>query len=126
MSFFIVFQDRLFPTAELSKGEREKIDVFLKLLEDSGVGQIIYEETKKDRIHRLLNLSKSITKELNKTSIGKKYNVICVKQIDDNLFETNTDSGKTIFVEGNLKINNFYLVEITEFSNKKLFAKITN
>ena len=49
MSFFTVFQDRLFPTAELSKGEREKIDVFLKLLEDSGVGQIIYEETKKDK-----------------------------------------------------------------------------
>ena len=43
MSFFTVFQDRLFPTAELSKGEREKIDKFLKLLEDSGVGEIIYE-----------------------------------------------------------------------------------
>lgn len=49
MSFFTVFQDRLFPTAELSKGEREKIDIFLKLLEDSGVGEIIYEETKKDK-----------------------------------------------------------------------------
>ena len=49
MSFFTVFQDRLFPTAELSKGEREKIDIFLKLLEDSGVGEIIYEATKKDK-----------------------------------------------------------------------------
>ena len=49
MSFFTVFQDRLFPTAELPKGEREKIDKFLKLLEDSGVGEIIYEETKKDK-----------------------------------------------------------------------------
>ena len=49
MSFFTVFQDRLFPTAELSKGEREKIDKFLKLLEDSGIGEIIYEETKKDK-----------------------------------------------------------------------------
>ena len=49
MSFFTVFQDRLFPTAELSKGERGKIDKFLKILEDSGVGEIIYEETTKDK-----------------------------------------------------------------------------
>jgi len=86
----------------------------------------IDEDVKKDRIHRLLNLSKSITKDLNKNSIGKIYNVICIKQIDDNLFETNTDSGKTIFVHGNLQTNRFYSVKISEFSNNKLYANIIN
>lgn len=49
MAFFTIFQERLFPTAELPKGERAKIDTFLQLLEDSGVGEIIYQETHKDR-----------------------------------------------------------------------------
>ena len=49
MAFFTIFQDRLFPTAELPRGEKEKIDVFLNLLEESGVGEIIYEETFKDK-----------------------------------------------------------------------------
>ena len=49
MPFFTVFQDHLFPTAELDRGEREKIDTFLRLLEESGVGEIIYKETNKDR-----------------------------------------------------------------------------
>lgn len=49
MPFFTIYQDRLFPTAELSRGEREKMDSFLKILEESGVGNIIYEETKKDK-----------------------------------------------------------------------------
>ena len=46
MSYFTNFQDTLFSTAELSKGEKEKIDNFLQLLEDSGVGKIICKETK--------------------------------------------------------------------------------
>lgn len=49
MAFFTIFQERLFSTAELPKGERAKIDAFLQLLEDSGVGEIIYQETHKDR-----------------------------------------------------------------------------
>ena len=49
MAYFTIFQDRLFPTAELPRGEREKIDEFLRLLEDSGVGEIIHKETQKDK-----------------------------------------------------------------------------
>ena len=52
MAYFTVFQDRLFPTAELPKGEREKMDEFLRLLEDSGVGEIIHKETQKDMVVR--------------------------------------------------------------------------
>ncbi len=44
MPFFTIFQDQLFSTAELSLGEREKIDSFLQVLEESGVGEIIYNE----------------------------------------------------------------------------------
>ena len=49
MSYFTNFQDRLFGTAELSKGEKEKIDVYLQLLEDSGVGEIIFHETQRNK-----------------------------------------------------------------------------
>ena len=48
MPFFTLFHDQLFPTAELSKGEREKIDNYLRILEESGVGQIIYDEIQND------------------------------------------------------------------------------
>lgn len=86
----------------------------------------IPEEIKKDRIHRLLQLSKSITKEKNKTLIGSKLNVIAVRLGVDG-FECNSDSGKTIFVNGqNLEENKFYNVKITKFVNNKLFAEIIN
>ena len=49
MAYFTIFQDRLFPTAELPRGKREKIEEFLRLLEDSGVGEIIHKETQKDK-----------------------------------------------------------------------------
>ena len=49
MAYFTDFQERLFPTAELSRAEKEKINEYLKILEESGVGKIIEEETKKDR-----------------------------------------------------------------------------
>jgi len=83
------------------------------------------EDTKKDRIHRLLQVSKSITKDKNKELVGKKLNVIAVKNTEDG-FETMSDSGKTIFVENtDLNVNNFYTVEITRFTKNKLFATLT-
>ena len=84
----------------------------------------IPEDVKKDRIHRLLSLSKSITKEKNKELIGKSFNVIAVKPTSDG-YECMTDSGKTIFVENELEINSFYNAKITKFNNNKLFAEIT-
>ena len=85
----------------------------------------IPEEIKKDRIHRLLEITKSITKEKNKESIGKIYNVIAVKN-SENGFEVMTDSGKTIFVDADLKPNNFYKVKITKFAYNKLFGSLVD
>ena len=82
----------------------------------------IDENTKKDRIHRLLTLTKSITKEKNKELIGQNFNVISVKN-SDNGYECLTDSGKTIFVEEDLQENKFYNVKITKFTNNKLYGK---
>ncbi|MCR5112591.1 MAG: hypothetical protein K6A63_01495, partial [Acholeplasmatales bacterium] len=48
MPYFTLFQDQLFPTAELSKGDREKIDNYLRVLEESGVGKIIKDELDSD------------------------------------------------------------------------------
>ena len=51
MSFFTLSQEQLFPTAELSRGDKKELDIFLRILEDSGVGKIIYDE---------LNINKGI------------------------------------------------------------------
>ena len=83
----------------------------------------IDEGIKKDRIHRLLALSKSITKEKNKESIGEIFNVIAIKNTEDG-FETLSDSGKTIYVNSNLRADEFYVVKISKFVGNKLYAEL--
>ena len=83
----------------------------------------ISEDIKKDRIHRLLELSKSITKEKNKTSLGEILNVIAVEFTLDG-YKTMSDSGKTIFVNQQLENNKFYTIKITKFAHNKLYAEV--
>ncbi len=85
----------------------------------------IDEETKKTRIHKLLELTKSITKQKNENSIGKTFNVIAIEKSEKG-FLTMSDSGKTIIVNDELEINKFYNVEITKFAYNKLFGKLVN
>ena len=49
MPYFINLQNKLFHSSELSIDEMIKLDKFLLLLEESGVGKIIEEATKTDR-----------------------------------------------------------------------------
>lgn len=49
MPYFTIFQDRLFPTADLSKAEKEKIEKYLKILEESNVGELIEDALEKDK-----------------------------------------------------------------------------
>ena len=81
----------------------------------------ISEEVKKERIHKLLAITKGITKENNKKSIGQEYNVISVENTEDG-YKVMTDSGKTIFVDSELEPNKFYKVKITKFAYNKLFG----
>lgn len=84
----------------------------------------IEESVKKERIHKLLELSKSITKEKNKESIGKVFNVITVNKTEDGI-EALSDSGKTIFIKSiDLKIGEFYQVKINKFSHNKLYSEV--
>ncbi|MGN0961357.1 MAG: tRNA (N6-isopentenyl adenosine(37)-C2)-methylthiotransferase MiaB [Christensenellales bacterium] len=83
----------------------------------------IPEEIKKDRIHRLLEITKSITKEKNKEAIGVIFNVIAIKNTE-NGYEVLTDSGKTIYVNAKLETNKFYKVKVTKFAYNKLFAEL--
>ena len=83
----------------------------------------IDEETKKDRIHRLLALSKSITKEKNKQLIGKTFNVISIKETEFG-YEVMTDSGKTMYVNEKLQANQFYTVKVSKFYNNRIFAEL--
>ena len=86
----------------------------------------IDEETKKDRIHRLLKITKQITKEKDSNSIGKQYNVLALSHENDGKIKI-SDSGKTIFVDKQeLELNKFYNVSTYKISNNKLFAKIEN
>ena len=83
----------------------------------------ISEEVKKERIHKLLEITKGITKENNKNSIGQIYNVISVENTEDG-YKVMTDSGKTIFVDMELEPNKFYTAKITKFAYNKLFGII--
>lgn len=49
MPYFTIYQEQLFSTADLNRGEKEKLKKFLELLEESGVGKLIESETSKDR-----------------------------------------------------------------------------
>ena len=85
----------------------------------------ISEEIKKDRIHRLLKLSKDMTKQKNYELIGKTINVLS-KEPNDYGYEVLSDSGRTINVSEKLEKNKFYKVEITKFSANKLYGRIIN
>ena len=49
MPYFIDLQSKLFNSSELIIEEKEKLDNFLMILEESGVGKIIEQATKTDR-----------------------------------------------------------------------------
>lgn len=83
----------------------------------------IDESVKKDRVHRLLALSKSITKEKNKELVGLTLSGIATQK-DGEYFEVLTDSGKSVYVQKDLVPNQFYNFKITKFANNKLFADI--
>ena len=83
----------------------------------------ISEDIKKERIHKLLEISKSITKQKNKDSIGVVFNVLSLDNESDG-FKTLSDCGKTIFVNEILEKNKFYKVKITAFKNNKLYGEL--
>lgn len=83
----------------------------------------IPENIKKERIHKLLEITKSITKEKNKELINAILNVIAVKDTEEG-FEVMTDSGKTLYVNAKLECNKFYTVKIVKFAYNKLYAEL--
>ena len=83
---------------------------------------------KRERVNRLLSLTKQITKDKNKESIGQIYNVL-VENYDNttNSYITKTDSGKTIIVESPtnaLETDRFYSVKIIKYYKNKLYGEI--
>ncbi len=83
--------------------------------------------TKRERVNKLLTLSKQIIKHKNKESIGKVYNIIINSYSEDNQeYLATTDSGKSVVITKTkeLVINNFYQIEITQFTKNKLYGKV--
>ncbi len=85
------------------------------------------QKVKNERVNKLLTLTKQITKDKNKESIGQEYNVY-IEQYDgqNNAYITKTDSGKTIIVEhaDNLDKKKFYIVKVVKFCKNKLYGEI--
>jgi len=86
----------------------------------------IPDEIKNERVNKLLKLSKQITKDNNYKLVGEKFNVIVVKELKNNTYIAETDSGKSleIITEKKLLPNTFVDVLIENFSNNKLHAKL--
>ena len=83
---------------------------------------------KRERVNKLLSLTKQITKDKNKESIGQIYNVL-VENYDNttNSYITKTDSGKTIIVEAPtnaLETDRFYNVKIIKYYKNTLYGEI--
>ncbi len=83
---------------------------------------------KQDRVHRLLNLAKTITKTKTQEMVGKEFEVILesVGMIEDKkCYLTTTDLGKTVLVlatEPKTK-GEFYKVKVTQMKKNKLIGE---
>jgi len=88
----------------------------------------IDKNVKNDRVNKLLKMTKLVVKEKDKVAIGKVVNVIINSfDNDKNVYSATTDSGKSITVNefiNPLELNNFYKIEITSYSNNKLYGKV--
>lgn len=83
-------------------------------------------ETKRDRVNRLLSLSKTITKEINKNLIGRIFNTT-FDYLEGDLAFFETDSGKTLIVENagsKFDKSKFYQIRVSKEKNNKLFGEI--
>ena len=85
-------------------------------------------ETKKFRVNKLLSLTKQITKEKIKELLNNSFDVLITKQIDENLYAGETESGRTVNVisEGDLQILKYYEVKITNVSGNSLVGCVIN
>lgn len=81
-------------------------------------------EIKNDRVNRLLNLSKEISKEKTQQLIGKVFDVLIIK--DDNNLKAISESGRDIFIENtdNVLPNKYYKCKIIKIANKKIFGEL--
>jgi tRNA-2-methylthio-N6-dimethylallyladenosine synthase len=83
---------------------------------------------KRERVNKLLNLSKQIIRQNNKESIGQVMNVLINYYDQENLeYIATTDTGKTVIIKdinncNNIDINKFYSVKIDHFIQNKLYG----
>lgn len=91
-------------------------------------GQIT-QEVKNERVNKLLNLEKQISKRISQNMIGKVYNCIIESEIasskETKQFLAKTDGGKTIIVESNeLKPLEFVDIRIDRIEDNQLYGSI--
>ena len=92
----------------------------------------VEDNIKRDRIHRLLALSKEITRELTDEMVGKTMHVIMesVGFINNKkCYIAKTDAGKTVIIKDTsnpVDLGEFYTVHITKLYRQKLIGEIIN
>lgn len=90
----------------------------------------IAKEIKRERVNKILNLSKSIVKQKTQEMVGNVYDVI-VESVgfinNKKYYITATDSGKPILVDAfnypNLELINFKKVKVLELIKNKLYGE---
>ena len=84
------------------------------------------EETKKERIARLIALQAEIANKKAKECIGKTYRVLCDSK-SDKLLTGKTASDRVIIFEGKEALyNKFVDVKVTQVKNSKLYGEAVN
>ena len=113
----------------------DRVGVFNYSQEDDTTGYVlgdpISEETKIERNNTLMEIQKEISLEKNASLVGKNINVI-VDALDGEYYVTRSERDAPevdgeVLIENteNLKIGNIYNVEIIDYNDYDLFAKLS-
>jgi len=78
---------------------------------------------KKDRAKKLLNLSNELEQEYNKRFIGETLEIITEERVGDYIIG-HTSNYLKVYIKGDYKINNTYLVKIDKELNNNLYGTI--
>ncbi len=115
----------------------DRLGVFTYSEEDGTIAAKKYKDSISDKIKnkreaKLMELQSEISYELNSLKIGKKFKIIIDKKEGDIFIgrteydSVEVDNEVVIENEENLSIGEFYLVEIIDFDEYSLFAKIVD
>ena len=79
---------------------------------------------KADRLNALNDLQKDVSDELERALIGTTQKALCINQIDSHSVEFRLDNNSEVTVTGNAPINEWAMIKITDFINRRLYGEV--